>query len=423
MRIDQITLTNFKNFSHATVDFEPGVNLFVGGNGSGKTTILEAVNVAAGAFFNGQGQKMQRLIELEEVKLTEGIRESIAKIHARSEIPNASWSRIWKNSGNVSEGIKSISDVGNQYFNAFSIPDDRTVAPIIAYYSTQRLFKDSSRSERQKYDAANGRRNGYLLCLKETAIKSVLNEWMVNATTLRATLGIKEIERTDNILENVEEAIRRTLIYFGEAKSGFDLKVYPNLHYKDDFFINYDREHDLPLSYYSDGFRNLIYLIFDLVWRASHLNPWLTLSELTEQLTGVVTIDEIDLHLHPKWQAKAIDLLQHFFPNVQFFITTHSPTVVANFNHGQLYIVDNHLVRKHENDFFGKQINDVLVDILGAPDRHVPTQRKINLLFDLIDQNLPDKYNPLLVELTELLGQDDPEIQRAIMLIDINEEN
>jgi predicted ATP-binding protein involved in virulence len=69
----------------------------------------------------------------------------------------------------------------------------------------------------------------------------------------------------------------------------------------------------------------------DLIWRASQLNPWLTLEQLSEQQTGCVTIDEIDLHLHPKWQAKTIGILQELLPNVQFFITTHSPMVVANF--------------------------------------------------------------------------------------------
>jgi predicted ATP-binding protein involved in virulence len=89
-------------------------------------------------------------------------------------------------------------------------------------------------------------------------------------------------------------------------------------------------------------------LIIDIVWRASQLNPWLTLEQITDSVVGVVTIDEIDLHLHPKWQAKAIDIIQTLFPKVQFFITTHSPTVVANFQNGTLYVIEDNQICRHD---------------------------------------------------------------------------
>ncbi|MEN9523697.1 MAG: hypothetical protein RL065_2074, partial [Bacteroidota bacterium] len=184
--------------------------------------------------------------------------------------------------------------------------------------------------------------------------------------------------------------------------------------------VNYDSEHDLPLNYYSDGFRNLLYLFIDLVWRASQLNPWLTLEQIKNEVSGVVTIDEIDLHLHPKWQAKAIGLLQHFFPKVQFFITTHSPTVVGNFENGTLYLIDNNEIKPVEEKYFGKSINMVLRDILNANERHVPTQKKLDELMRLIDDNKQDEYSPLLEELKTLLGEDDLEIMKANTLIEWN---
>jgi predicted ATP-binding protein involved in virulence len=291
---------------------------------------------------------------------------------------------------------------------------------LIVYYSTQRLFKDAYLSNKQRYDAANGRRNGYLQCLKENAIKSVLNEWLANAVTRRATLQIKQIDKMDNVLTNVEEAIKKTLINFLELSDDFLLKIYQEPDYNNELFVNYDSEHDLPISYYSDGFRNILYLIIDLVWRASQLNPWLTFTELSEKVFGVVTIDEIDLHLHPKWQAKVIPLIQRLFPFVQFFITTHSPTVVANFELGTLYIIDNDAINRHESDYFGKQINNVLRNILGASDRHVPTQKKLDELFDLIDRNIPEKYEPLFHDLISLLGEEDIDINKAKALIDWN---
>ena len=213
-------------------------------------------------------------------------------------------------------------------------------------------------------------------------------EWLGNAVTNRATKQIKNIESADLVLENVERAIKKTLVSFSEGINEDDIKIYQEAQFDFELFIQLKDNFSLPINYYSDGFRNLIYLIVDLIWRASQLNPWLTLEEIATQQMGCVTIDEIDLHLHPKWQAKTILILQELLPNVQFFITTHSPTVVANFDNGSLYVIDEGEVIKHNSDYFGKEINSVLRNILGASDRHVPTQQKIDHLLQLIDKYL-----------------------------------
>ena len=242
MRIDKINISNFKNFSQLDVEFAGGVNLFVGGNGSGKTSILEAINIAIGGFFGSQEQKMQRMIEFDDIKITKGRREASASISSSSsEIET--WSRTIKRDTktNDTKAIKPASDYGENYFRLFEKPEDKTIAPVFAFYSTQRLFKDASLSGKQKYDAANGRRNGYLQCLKENAIKGVLNEWLGNAVTRRATLQIKEIEKVDLVLENVEKAIRKTLILFLDLPLDFSLKIYQDPDFSNELFVNYER--------------------------------------------------------------------------------------------------------------------------------------------------------------------------------------
>ncbi len=416
MQIDKLIVTNFKNFELAEVDFSDGVNLFVGGNGSGKTSILDAINVAVGGFFGSQEKKMHREIGFDEIKIKDGKREQFTTVCANSRVIGSEWSRTIKRDTkrNDTIGLKPASDYGKNYFNLFELSVDRTMTPLLAYYSTQRLFKEGE----EKYDVANGRRNGYLQCLKENAIKGVLNEWLGNAVTRRATLQIKEIDKIDLILENVESAIKQTLILFLNLPYNFPLKIYQDPDYNNELYVNYDQEHNLPISYYSDGFRNILYLVIDMVWRASQLNPWLPLEEISANISGVVTIDEIDLHLHPKWQAKAISLVQMLFPKVQFFITTHSPTVVANFQNGTLFVVSENQILKHNSEFFGKQVNSILRNVLGASDRHVPTQNKLNLLFTLIDENKTDEFEPLLEELTNLLGLEDSDINKALALIE-----
>ncbi|MBS1685086.1 MAG: AAA family ATPase [Bacteroidetes bacterium] len=431
MRIDDIDIINFKNFKDATCSFSSGVNLFVGSNGTGKTSILEAINVALGCFFGSQEGKMQCLMDMHhsriEFKVIDSrplpVRTLATHVEASNSIIGKPWKRIFNSTtkSNDEKGKYPASDYGRVFFEAFNNQEDRTIAPIIAYYSTQRLFRDSNITKKQKYDAANGRRNGYLQALKDDAIKGVLTEWLKNAATRRATLQIKEIDQIDHVLENVEESIRKMLLDFLDLKD-ITLKIYQEPDFNDELFLQIGDQTALPLSYYSDGFRNLIYLVMDLVWRASQLNPWMTLAQLSAEIKGVVTIDEIDLHLHPKWQAKAIPFLQQLFPAVQFFITTHSPVVVANFNHGALYVLEDNKIRPFDDKYFGKDVDSVLRNVLNAMDRNKMTQEKIDQLFKLIDEEkTKDIIQPVLAELTELLGIVDPEIQRANSLMEWNE--
>jgi predicted ATP-binding protein involved in virulence len=401
MRIERLQIENFKNFEDIDISFANGINLFVGSNGSGKTSILEAINVALGGFFGEQEPKMQRMIEMTEVRLfmsnNKLIRSNKASVKAYSELVGGEWVRnlnaVTKN--NDTKNVKIASSYGSKCINNFNEPENRDLAPLIVYYSTQRLFKDASQSAKQKYDSAAGRRNGYLQCLRDNAIKGTLVEWLGNAVTRRATKKIQGIETADLILENVESAIKKTLKYFLELDDEDQIKIYQDPDFDYELFIQLNSDFSLPISHYSDGFRNLIYLIIDLIWRASQLNPWLNLDQLSSCQTGCVTIDEIDLHLHPKWQAKSIGILMELLPNVQFFITTHSPTVVANFkerlrkdgdNVDVLYILENNSFNKISVSFFGRDINSVLNNPMGANSKAIEILELIRA-FDRITEN------------------------------------
>ena len=406
MRIDKIKIENFKNYENLEVEFEKGINLFVGSNGSGKTSILEAINVAIGGFFGVQEQKMQRGIDISE---------------ARIVIVNGEPMRMPKTS------ITAYSDIEGFYKTNYE------VAPLLAYYSTKRLFKDSSQSSKQKYDPLAGRRNGYLQCLKDNAIKETLLDWLGSSVTTRATKQIKGVEFIDLILENVDKSIIKTLIYFNEELKEEEIKIYQEVKFNYQVFLQLNPGFALPINYYSDGFRNLLYLIMDLIWRASQLNPWLTLEQLSDQQTGCVTIDEIDLHLHPKWQAKTIGILQELLPNVQFFITTHSPMVVANFKQREdvnknsqdcLFILDNNTLSKIGTSYFGKDLNSVLRNPMGGNIRAKEVSEILSHFYNIAEnpdstEEELDSLSAIALELNNLLDGTDSEVIKVNAIIEL----
>jgi energy-coupling factor transporter ATP-binding protein EcfA2 len=82
----------------------------------------------------------------------------------------------------------------------------------------------------------------------------------------------------------------------------------------------------VPTIAMSDGYRSILALAGDLVWRLIQAFPKST-NPFHEE--GVVLIDELDIHLHPRWQRYIAGWLREQFPKLQFFVATHSPFVAA----------------------------------------------------------------------------------------------
>ena len=85
----------------------------------------------------------------------------------------------------------------------------------------------------------------------------------------------------------------------------------------------------LPFHLLSDGYRNVVGMAADIAYRMATLNPDL-LERVIGETPGIVMIDEIDLHLHPKWQRQVVGHLLRTFPQVQFVATTHSPFIIQS---------------------------------------------------------------------------------------------
>ena len=125
----------------------------------------------------------------------------------------------------------------------------------------------------------------------------------------------------------------------------------------------------LPATWLSQGFQSVISLIADLV---GHV--WLEADDEVppEEMEGLVLIDEIDLHLHPKWQASLIKSLKGAFPKIQFVATTHSPMVLPNLEADEVFIL-----RQDETS------GDVYVENTGEAPRLMTGSELYGTFFDV----------------------------------------
>lgn len=132
-------------------------------------------------------------------------------------------------------------------------------------------------------------------------------------------------------------------------------------------------------------------------------------------------IDEIDLHLHPRWQARILEDLVRIFPNVQFILTTHSPVVVASVPRGNIRILGEDAATVPAMETRGRDAGDILNTVLGASSRPEEAGRLFDLFNCAVDEERFDDTRLALQKLEEFVGMDDPDVVAAKTTLELEE--
>ncbi len=333
MRIDTLTIRNFKGFEEISVPLNPNFNLIIGDNGSGKSAILEALTIAMGSFFLGINGTDSRSIREADVRLRafDGSQEKQfpVEITASGQVNNStiSWTReqVKENGSTLSKRADSIKKIAEQLDKQVR-NGERITMPVFAYYSTGRLWKDlvERNTNKEPKQVIASRFRAYKSCLQATSTFKIFMKWYKG----------KEISAIQKREEDYAlRAIKNLIIN--------NLPNCRNLYYEFDedkiqgIKIEQKNGKVLPFEYLSDGTRNLFAMLADIAYKCLVLNPHLKENALAES-TGIVLIDELDLHLHPEWQKQIIISLKQAFPNIQFIASTHSPFLIQEAEEGQL---------------------------------------------------------------------------------------
>ncbi len=158
---------------------------------------------------------------------------------------------------------------------------------------------------------------------------------------------------------------------------------------------------ELDVNQLSQGEKSLLALVGDIARRLALLNPSL---DNPLEGEGVVMIDEVDLHLHPKWQHDLIDKLVKTFPNVQFILTTHSPHVISDNPNILVYSLDDGELTQVPN-IYGEDVNTVLTKVFDVPIRDKKAQADFDKVAELIYQKNFKEAEMLIVELEKKMPE------------------
>ncbi|MEM6614657.1 MAG: AAA family ATPase, partial [Cyanobacteria bacterium P01_C01_bin.72] len=203
------------------------------------------------------------------------------------------------------------------------------------------------------------------------------------------------------------EAVRKAIYQMIEGFSNLRVERYP-------LQMTLEKNgQKLVVNQLSDGEKGLLAMVGDLARRLAMVN-----SSEKDALKGeaIVLIDQIELHLHPKWQREIISALKRTFPNCQFIITTHSTQVVSNIKPENIYILETTqegVIARHPQSSFGRDSNSILEDVMGVSERPLEIKQDLLNLFQIIEEGNLEAAQKLRQEIADKIGSDEPELIKA----------
>lgn len=418
MRIDRLEVENFKCFAKQEFLLHPRMTVFVGENGTGKTAVLDALAVAASVWLvSGPEPGMVRSgrnIRKSDIRVV-GRRSGDRWQFARSgEAAISAWGRIGETEVDWWRIFSDnpMTPVGkNSSETPFLIKDlylrdeggEQILFPVLAYYGAGRAWLPP-KGERpagpaRRWSAFDG-------CFDDWIRFDALTEWFRRETLERGNRG--------GTWRPGFEAVRRAV-----------LGCVPGA---EEVWLDADWDQIVmsiggtvqPMGNLSAGQRMMLALVADLAIKCVTQNAYLITEEDPDavlRLTpGVVLIDELDVHLHPKWQRRVASDLKRTFPAIQFVCTTHSPQIVGELLPEEIRILSDGKVYTPARSF-GIDSNGVLEEILNAPSRDEAVSELLARIFRAIDLEEFAEANELLGQAVKQLGEDDPEVLRARTLM------
>ena len=362
MRIDRLQIENFRCFADQELFFNDRFTLLIGANATGKTAVLDAIAVALGAALISVPQASSASIGRRDVRRIyrrtgeTGHYADYFPVRITADGKFADQPLIWshelmsrksrttrRNAGPVRHAMQELM-VRNQ-------DDDDILFPIIGYYGTGRLWLEQRLTYQQKLGPAkrDSRYVGYRNCLTPSSSARQMVAWIKRLALIEVQHG-----RPLNTLNGIYQAIANCVEDAMQARFDFD---------EDDIVLEFQNSDRFPLRLLSDGQRSMAATVADIAMRCSQLNPHLNERALAST-PGIILIDEIDLHLHPRWQRGVVEQLSRTFPSIQFFATSHSPFIIQSMSQGGVINLDGNDRRPETPE--NLSVEDVAEDIMGV---------------------------------------------------------
>jgi predicted ATP-binding protein involved in virulence len=415
MRLDRLHIQNFSCYEDATFDFQPGFNLVVGVNGSGKTSLLQAVAVSFIEYAN--------TIKLQSIGLAlDDVRFVINKFEGRSRFERK-FPLLIEAQGEILGVKKWETTQAGEHLpplvnDALGLATDnelvkfdlgeRVELPVLVFYRSNRQWKGANISAESAAQQKISRLDGYTNWFDAVTDLKDFESWLIGKTLERMQnlLDAKSAPSAfDDELAWVNQAIEIALPKTKDLR--YDLRLQSLL-------IDVEGEKTIPFNNLSDGQRGMVALFADIARRMCILNPHMG-KDVLKNTSGVVIIDELDIHLHPAWQRNIVPALKEAFPKVQFIAASHSPQIIGSLKPEEVIVLNNGDA-SHPRVTYGLDSSSVLEEVMGVTQREPEIERLLSELFSTLEDNDLEKAKSQL-EALKKKAPDLPEFAGAEALM------
>ena len=418
MRIKRVKIDNYKSIREMKLNLDPKLNIFISKNGSGKTTVVEAITRAVNYAkdLKHRDHKGQRNIESGVISadyVTFGQHNS--QVNVNYTIKNSStYATISNIPENISTNILTLLDDFN-YLPFKNYPTERETYPG-SYSPPVNVMADINMSAIPILDffhAATYYNAFYewLIERENMEYQEVRSFWIKNKHT-DVPCKFKD-SQLDTVISTICNCTGFKNI-FAHGKNG-RVEVTKS---------TVTGDITVPADCLSRGELNYICLIGDIA-----VQQMLAFEQMDNPLEGegVYVIDELEKHLHPEWQRSVLARLQRNFPNCQFIITTHSPLIIGSVrNPAQIYILDNEvngLVHSHPVNSYGLPAATIIEDIMGDQSKEDELKGKFTELYTNIARRNIEKAKEIVVEISRSKPFDDELSQAKKLLAELEQKN
>ena len=420
MFIEKLELTNFRGFEHLVVTFDSKLNVFIGTNGAGKTTILDACSLVLNHFIGilkseGSVFYIEHSFTSDDVNYNS--KESKLIITFKIEEKHFNY-ELKKNIFDTASSFKG--DEIENYLSFFKKTiDDKTNLPIIIYFNSSKDFSvpvEIKEDKLKKYnkhipqldtyiDASNKR----VYSFDDFGLWWRVEEDKENEKRLRVDPNFRSKEL--NIVRNAQKIFLKGLK--GEhydnlfiSRSNPDENQNFKISKEGDLFLKKDNKY-IKVSQLSEGEKFTILLVSDIARRLVVANP--TKENILQDGNGIVLIDEVDQHLHPSWQRNILPALKETFPSIQFVVTTHSPQVMSFVKEKNILLIDQFKVFGVP-ETYGRDSNEILELAYEVPES--PFKGEIAEIYKLLSFKRMDEAKSKRDALVIKIGPEYNEVKR-----------
>lgn len=432
MKLNSITLKNYRCYQHLVIQLHPQTTVLVANNGQGKTTILDAIRVALWPYVSqfdlakGAFVDPASTITIDDVRIIKSNRKpSTAVVGVLDEMARQMPASI-KAVGDYGEGEVSWERYRDSEATKSQTKDDRAcrdlksfakqlqqdvrnlestpkTLPIFGYYGTGRLWKEKRLTEAKRGSKSNDesiRTFAFRDCLDPASSYRQFEEWFTSAYKKVLENQIQQWQQGATFID-VDPKLKVPVKVVQNAVNEVLKPVgWKHLQFRQDddaLVLRHDEYGVMKAEQLSDGIKNILAMVADIAYRCVLLNGHLGEKASTES-SGIVMIDEVDMHLHPQWQQTVIGSLQKAFPKIQFVVTTHSPQVLSTVAAESIRVIK-HQINKETGEIeslaepasvqsLGVTSADVMAELQGVdPIPDVEEAKWLVTFKQLIEQN------------------------------------